>query len=89
MVKKDAEEALGHAREEARKARGEAEKAKQSLTEIVARTQEECRKAKEEAEASILMANETMKLARQDIIGMTIDEITKTRQELGARHTNA
>ncbi len=84
MVKKDAEEALGHAREETRKAREEAEKARQTLAEVVARTQEECRKAKEEAEASILMANETMKLARQDIIGMTIDEITRTRRELEA-----
>jgi signal transduction histidine kinase len=84
MVKKAAEEALSRAREESRKAKEEAEKAKQTILEVVGKAQEESRKVKEEAEASILMANEVMKRARQDIIGITIGEITKTRQELEA-----
>jgi signal transduction histidine kinase len=83
-VKKDAEEALGRAREEARQAREEAEKTRQTLQEVIVRAQEESRLIKEEAEASILMAGEAMKNARQDIIGMTIGEITRTRQELEA-----
>lgn len=84
MVTKAAEEALGRAREESRIAKEEAEKAKQTILEVVGKAQEENRKVKEEAETSILMANEAMKRARQDIIGMTIGEITKTRQELEA-----
>jgi signal transduction histidine kinase len=83
-VKKDAEESLSRALKEGQKAREEAEKAKKTAAEVTARAQEEIRHAKEESEASILMANETIKNARQDIIGMTIGEITKTRQELEA-----
>jgi len=83
-TKKEADEAVKQAREEARAAREEAEKARQTLAEVVARTQEESRKLKEDAEASILMANEAMKRARQDIISMTMGEITRTRRELEA-----
>jgi signal transduction histidine kinase len=81
---KAAEAALAGAAEETRQAREEAEKARQSLQEVIVRAQEENRLIKEEAEASILLANETMKNARRDIIGMTIGEITRTRQELEA-----
>jgi signal transduction histidine kinase len=83
-VKQAAEEGLARAMEESRKAKEEAEKTKQALQEVVARAQEENRKIKEDAETSIKLANEAMKRARQDIIGMTIGEITKTRQELEA-----
>jgi signal transduction histidine kinase len=83
-VNQAAEAALARAAEETRQAREEAEKARQALQEVVVRAQEENRLVKEEAEASILRANEAMKNARQDIIGMTIGEITRTRQELEA-----
>ncbi len=84
MVKKAAEEGLARAMEESRRAKDEAEKTRQALQEVVARAQEESRKLKEEAETSIKLANDAMKRARQDIIGMTIGEITKTRHELEA-----
>jgi nitrogen-specific signal transduction histidine kinase len=83
-IKQATEEALARAAEETRQAREEAENARQALQEVVARAQEESRLVREEAEASILMANEAMKNARQDIIGMTIGEISRTRQELEA-----
>jgi signal transduction histidine kinase len=83
-VKKDAETTLARAAEETRRAKEEADSARQALQEVIARAQEENRLIKQEAEASILMASETMKNARKDIIGMTIGEITRTRQELEA-----
>jgi signal transduction histidine kinase len=87
-VKQAAEESLSRALEEGQQAREEAEKAKKTLAEVTARAQEEIHRAKEESEAAILKANETIKNARQDIIGMTIGEITKTRQELEAASQN-
>lgn len=79
-VKKSAGEAFARAQEETRKAQEESEKARQSVLKM----RLEIARIKEEAEASILMANETMKRARQDMIGVTIGEITRTRHELEA-----
>ena len=79
-IKKSAEETLARAREESRKGQEEADKARRTVLEM----RSEIARVKSEAEASILMANEAMKRARQDIIGVTIGEITRTRRELEA-----
>jgi hypothetical protein len=82
VVKKASEDAVFKALEQRRKSEEETEKAKQVMLEFANKAQEESRKAREEAESAIMRANEVMMQAQQDIIGMTINEITATRQEL-------
>ena len=82
VVKKASEDAVFRALEEKRKSEEETENAKQVMLEFANKAQEDSRKAREEAESAIIRANETMIQAQQDIIGMTINEISATRQEL-------
>ncbi len=84
VVKKSAEEALVQAQGESRRSHEETERARQAVAGM--RSEISC--IKEEAEASIIMANEAMKRARQDIIGATMDEISRTRRELEAAGRN-
>jgi len=82
IVKKASEEAVYNAIEDRRKSEDAAEQARQTMLEFANKAQEDSRKAREEAEAAIIRANDAMIKAQQDIIGMTINEISATRQEL-------
>ncbi len=82
VIKKASEDAVFNALEEKRKSAEEVETAKQVMLEFANKAQEDSRRAREEAESAIMRANEAMIHAQQDIIGMTINEITATRQEL-------
>jgi signal transduction histidine kinase len=59
----------------------EAERVRRELAETIARAEMENRRVKEEAEAAVRQADEALKRAREDIIGLTMNEITRTRQE--------
>ncbi len=82
IIQLASEDAVGKAIEQKRKTEEEAEKAKQTMLEFVTRAQDESRKARDEAEVATIRANDAMIKAQQDIIGMTINEISATRQEL-------
>jgi hypothetical protein len=82
IIQKASEDAVGKAIEQRRKCEEEAEKAKQTMLELTNKAQEESRKAREDAEAAIIRANDAMIKAQQDIIGMTINEMSATRHEL-------
>lgn len=82
VIKKASEDAVYQAMEGRRLAEEETENAKQTMIEFANRAQEDSRKAREEAETAIIRANDAMIKAQQDIIGMTINEISATRLEL-------
>jgi hypothetical protein len=82
VVKKASEDAVFKALEDRRKSEEETENAKQVMMEFANKAQEDSRKVREEAESAIIRANEAMIQAQQDIIGMTINEISATRHEL-------
>jgi hypothetical protein len=82
VVKRASEDAVYKAIEDRRKSEETTEQAKQAMLEFANKAQEDSRKAREEAEMAIMRANDTMIKAQQDIIGMTISEISATRQEI-------
>lgn len=82
VIRKASEDAVGKAIELRRRSEEETEKAKQAMYELADKAQEESSKAREEAETAIIRANDAMIKAQQDIIGMTINEISATRHEL-------
>ena len=84
MVKKASEETVNTARREALEAQEEAKRAKQAMFDIANQSQKENRKLRQEAEVSVIRASESITQAKKDIINITRDEITRSRQELEA-----
>ncbi|MGD0795147.1 MAG: histidine kinase dimerization/phospho-acceptor domain-containing protein [Dehalococcoidales bacterium] len=82
IIKKASEDAVCTAIEARQKSEEETENAKQAMLDFANRAQADSRRAREEAETAIIRANDAMIKAQQDIIGMTINEISASRHEL-------
>jgi signal transduction histidine kinase len=80
--KRKSEKELNEARKEALEAKKESEKAKQAIEAAVNQAREESLKAKEEAEQAIIKANEAIMQAKKDVINLTRNEISRTREAL-------
>jgi len=82
ISRRESRKAISDAEAESRKAREEAEVAKMTAVEIINKAQEESRRIKEEAETSITRVNESLLQARQHVVDITQEDISKTRQTI-------